>query len=46
MQLQIKHDAEKNMVRVDVIQARNLPAADFNGFSDPFVTLELLPRKK
>lgn len=43
IQLQIGHDSEREQLVVRIIQAKNLPAKDANGYSDPFVKVYLLP---
>ncbi|CAF1320422.1 unnamed protein product [Adineta ricciae] len=43
IELQIGHSSEREQLVVQVIQAKNLPAKDTNGYSDPFVKVYLLP---
>ncbi|KAJ8269008.1 hypothetical protein COCON_G00116150 [Conger conger] len=43
IQLQINYDKNLGNLIVHVLQARNLPPRDNNGYSDPFVKVYLLP---
>ncbi|CAF0755721.1 unnamed protein product [Adineta steineri] len=43
IELQIGHNSEREQLVVRIVQAKNLPAKDTNGFSDPFVKIYLLP---
>ncbi len=43
--LQVKLEHKKSSLRVHVISAKDLAAADSNGFSDPYVKMYLLPDK-
>jgi protein piccolo len=46
IQLQIGHNSEREQLVVRIIQAKNLPAKDTNGYSDPFVKVYLLPGRE
>lgn len=46
IQLQIGHDSEREQLVLRIIQAKNLPAKDTNGYSDPFVKVYLLPGRE
>ena len=41
VQFSLEHDSEQNTLTVRLIQAKNLPAKDIGGSSDPFVKLSL-----
>ncbi|KAM3187077.1 hypothetical protein ACTXT7_003042 [Hymenolepis weldensis] len=46
LQYSIEFDFQKNELTVGIIQARDLPAMDMCGTSDPYVKVFLLPNKK
>ncbi|XP_019615757.1 PREDICTED: synaptotagmin-1-like isoform X1 [Branchiostoma belcheri] len=46
LQFSLDYDFQQNLMRVGVLQAKNLPGMDFSGTSDPYVTVKLLPDKK
>lgn len=46
IEIQMGHDSEREQLVVRVIQAKNLPAKDTNGYSDPFVKIYLLPGRE
>ncbi|CAF3381368.1 unnamed protein product [Rotaria sp. Silwood1] len=43
IELQIRHDCEREQLVVVILRAKNLLPKDTNGFSDPFVKVYLLP---
>ncbi|CAF3890603.1 unnamed protein product [Rotaria magnacalcarata] len=43
IELQIRHDSEREQLVVVIVRAKNLLPKDTNGFSDPFVKVYLLP---
>ncbi|CAF0908919.1 unnamed protein product [Rotaria sordida] len=43
IEIQIRHDYEREQLVVGIIRAKNLLPKDANGFSDPFVKIYLLP---
>ncbi|XP_065557614.1 synaptotagmin-7-like [Artemia franciscana] len=46
IQFSIEYDFEKNTLILKVMQAKDLPAMDLTGTSDPYVKVVLLPDKK
>ncbi|KAL5104215.1 Synaptotagmin-1 [Taenia crassiceps] len=46
LQYSVEFDFQKNELTVGIIQARDLPAMDMCGTSDPYVKVFLLPNKK
>ena len=46
IELQIGHNSEREQLVVRIIKAKNLPAKDTNGYSDPFVKVYLLPGRE
>ncbi|CAF3995271.1 unnamed protein product [Rotaria sordida] len=46
LEYSLDFDFQKQELKVDVIQAQELPAMDMNGTSDPYVKVYLLPDKK
>ena len=41
----IKLEHDRQVLRVHIISAHNLPGADWNGLSDPFIKIYMLPEK-
>jgi len=46
IEIQIKHDNDNEQLHVRIIQAKNLLPKDTNGYSDPFVKINLLPGRE
>uniref|UniRef100_A0A915KAS1 C2 domain-containing protein n=1 Tax=Romanomermis culicivorax TaxID=13658 RepID=A0A915KAS1_ROMCU len=46
LRFKLDYDFPKSQLHVTVVQAESLPAMDYNGTSDPFVKVSILPEKK